>query len=112
MMVNIIKASFDVALDEPLRALPVLGDVLQRGVTAQSGPETMGVGVELRLVVCFQEAAHHFLQQFVGPCRHAEGTHLPVGFREGATRLAALSKFMLLLGVAWESCSESAGPHL
>ena len=81
-MVDVVKTAFDISLDEPLRALPVLGDVLQGGVTAQSGPETVGVAAELRLVVGFQQAAHDFLQQFVGPRGHAEGTHLAVGFRD------------------------------
>jgi hypothetical protein len=82
VVVYIVETTFDITLDGPLRALPVPGDVLQCGVTAQPGSETVGMGVELRLVVGLQEAAYDFLQQFVGPSRHAEGAHLPVGFRD------------------------------
>ncbi len=43
LVVDVVETSFDITLDEPLRALPVLGDVLQRGVTAQPRPEAVGV---------------------------------------------------------------------
>ena len=88
-VVDVVKASFDVTLDEPLRALPVLGDVLQRGVTAQTGPEAVGVVAELRLVVRLQDGAHHLLQQLVRPCGNARSTlpHYPSDLRDSSPSL-------------------------
>jgi len=78
-VVDVVEAPFDISLDEPLRALPGPGDVLQCGVTSQAGSKSVGVDAELRLEVGLQDGAHHLLQQLVAPRRDAERPHLPVG---------------------------------
>jgi hypothetical protein len=67
VVVQPVETLGDVAFDEPRRGLPRVVDVPQRRVTAAAGPETVGGGTELRLVIRLQKGAHHFLQQFVRP---------------------------------------------
>src|SRR5262249_8846237 len=81
-MVDVVVASLDVTLDEPLHAFPGLVDPVQRGMATASWPETVREVGELRLVVGVQQATHDLLQQLVRPRRDAEGTHLPVGLRD------------------------------
>lgn len=78
-MIDVVKALLDIPLDEPLRPLPNPVDGPQGGVTPTTGPETVRVFAELRLVVGFQDGSHHLLQQFVRPRRDAEGSCLPIG---------------------------------
>jgi hypothetical protein len=41
----------------------------------------VGISRELRLIVCLKEQAHHFADQFIDPCRQAQGAQLPVFLR-------------------------------
>src|SRR6516165_8120858 len=80
-MINIVKTSFDVPLDEPFHTLPGMEDVLQGCVAPTSHSESVGGRAELRFVVCFQDGAHDFLQQFVRPSRDAERSCSSIPFR-------------------------------
>ena len=66
-MVQAPKAVGDITLDEPGCPFPGLGYLRQRGVAAAAGTETMRVAGELRLVIRFQENAHHFADEFIRP---------------------------------------------
>src|SRR5437899_826570 len=80
-MIDVIKTSFDVSLDEPFHTLPGMEDVLQGCVASASRSESVRGRAELRLVVCLQNGAHDFLQQFVRPSRDAERSCFSIPFR-------------------------------
>jgi hypothetical protein len=67
VMVELVEALRDVALDEPPRPRPALLDRRQGGVAAPVRAEAVRMVAELRLVVCLQDLAHNVLQQFVRP---------------------------------------------
>src|ERR1700722_5276784 len=53
----------------------------------EPSPEPVGRAGERWLVICLQQEAHHFADQFVGPWRHAERAEFPVLLRDvGAAR--------------------------
>jgi hypothetical protein len=66
-MIDVVKTSFDVSLDEPFRAMPGEEHIAEGGVTSSFWAEAVGIGGELRLVVGVHQGAHHFLQQFIRP---------------------------------------------
>ena len=53
------EAVGDVALDEPVRPLPDVNHLAERGVAAPAGAEPVGTAGELRLVVRLEQQAHH-----------------------------------------------------
>src|SRR5207244_5210724 len=66
-VIDIIKTSFDVTLDEPFGPVPHPFDTLQGGVAPASRPEAVRVVGESRFVVRFQKGADHVLQEFIRP---------------------------------------------
>src|SRR5262245_33810224 len=79
-MVNIVKTSFDISLDEPSRARPGMEDFLEGRVASASRSETVRAGAKLRLVVCFQDRATELLQQFIRPGRDPQRAQLGRAF--------------------------------
>ena len=78
IVVDVVKAPFDVALDEPADTCPVGGHVAQGSVAPPVGPKAVGAVGKLRLVVGFQNHPDDLLQQLVRPCRYAQGAGLAV----------------------------------
>ncbi len=62
LMIKRVETPGDITLDEPIRSLPDIGDLLQRGVTATPGTKSMAVVGELNVVVRVKQHAHHFGQ--------------------------------------------------
>ena len=73
LMVDVVKASFDVSLNKPAGTVPGGGHLAQGGVTTPVGPKAEGVVGKLRLVVGFQNHPDDLLQQLVRPCWYAQG---------------------------------------
>ena len=67
------EAVGDVALDEPGRARPGRGDLVESRVAASTGAKPVRPGRELRFVVGLQQQAHYLTDQFVRPGRKPEG---------------------------------------
>jgi hypothetical protein len=82
LMVKAAEAVGDVALDEPVRPLPDLHDLAERGVAAPARAKPVGPVGELGLVVGLQQQADHLGDQLVRPGRQAQRAQLPVGFRD------------------------------
>jgi hypothetical protein len=59
LMVKLIEAPGDVALDKPGRSRPGVRHLAQRGVAPPAGPETVRAVGELRAPLHSQEGAHH-----------------------------------------------------
>ena len=78
LVVDVVEAPFDVALDEPADTGPVGRHVAQGGVATPAGPKAMGTVGKLRLVVGFQNHPDDLLQQLVRPCRYAQSAGLAV----------------------------------
>src|SRR6266508_3300782 len=76
------KALRDVALDEPVGAVPDLDHLAQRGVAATTRAEPMRTVGELHVVVRVEHQAHHLGQQLVRPARQPQRTPLPITFRD------------------------------
>ena len=66
-MVKRAKAVRDITLDKPGCPFPGFRHFRQRGVATPSGTETVGPSGKPRLVVRFQQDAHHLADQFTGP---------------------------------------------
>ena len=60
LMVKLVKAPGDVTFDKPGRPGPRVRHLAQGGVAATTGPVTVGMIGELRLVVRLQQQAHDF----------------------------------------------------
>src|SRR5262249_41881195 len=69
LVVEGVEAARDVSLDEPGGSLPFPSDLAERGVTASSWAEAVGVVAELGLVVSFQDQTDHFLEELIRPRR-------------------------------------------
>src|SRR5215469_4300932 len=80
-MVDVVKASFDIAFDKPFGACPCLSHGVKRRVTSTSRSKPMGGVAHLRFVIGFQNEAYHFLQELVRPSVYAESPHSPVFLR-------------------------------
>ena len=82
MMVNMVKAPFDVALNKPFdpRVIPL--DILQGCMTAPLWAKSMGSSTEGRFVDTFQYHAHHLLYQLVVKGRNTKGARFTVCFRD------------------------------
>ena len=78
LMVKLVEAAGDVALDKPGRSRPGVRHLAQRGVAPPAGPETVGAVGELRLVVRLQQQTHDFADQLVRPRRQSQRPLLPV----------------------------------
>jgi hypothetical protein len=72
LMIKRPEAVGDVALDEPVRSLPDLDHLTQRGVAAPARPETVGMLGEADVVVRLQQQAHHLGDQLVREGRQAQ----------------------------------------
>ncbi len=81
-MVDVVKAPFDITLDEPDRHSPGDEDLAQCRVASAPRAKAVRLGGELRLVVCLQDGAHDLLQQFVRPSRDAERTEFTSFLRD------------------------------
>jgi hypothetical protein len=81
-MIKRLETPGDVALDEPVCPVPDIHNLLQSGVAAPSGTETMGVLGELDVVVRVQQHAHHLGQQFIRPRWQPQRPSLPVLLRD------------------------------
>jgi hypothetical protein len=79
LMVEAAKTVGDVPLDEPVRPLPDLHHLAQRGVAAPARAKPVGAVGELGLVVGLQQQAAHLGDQLVRPGRQAQRARLPVG---------------------------------
>ena len=79
-MVDVVKTAFDVAFDKPFCADKFVGKLGQGRVAAPSGPESMGIVREHRLINRFQYHAHYFLHQLVRESRQSQRTHFAVRF--------------------------------
>ena len=66
------EAVGDVSLDKPGRPGPDVFHFAQRGVAAAARAETVRAAGELRLVICLQQEADHFADEFIRPGRQAE----------------------------------------
>jgi hypothetical protein len=97
-MIKTPEAVGDVPLDEPVRSLPYLHHLRQRGVAAPLGAETMRAIRELDVVVRLKQQTHNLRDQLVAPGRHAQralpdllrdvdppGRGPPVGLRTQST---------------------------
>ena len=79
-VVDVVKTAFDVAFDKPFCADKFVGKLGQGRVAAPSGPESMGIVREHRLINRFQYHAHYFLHQLVRESRQSQRTHFAVRF--------------------------------
>ena len=53
------EAVGDISLDKPVRPLPGVNHLAERGVAAPAGAEPVGAAGELRLVLRLKQQAHH-----------------------------------------------------
>ena len=72
LVVKLIEAAGDVALDKPSCPAPRDGHLAKRGVAAAAGPVTVGVLGELRLVVRLKQQTDDFAEQLVRPRRQTQ----------------------------------------
>lgn len=82
LMIKRPEAVGDVALDEPVRSLPDLDHLTQRGVAAPARTEAVGPVGELDVVVRLQQQTHHLSDQLVRPRRQAQRARSPVALRD------------------------------
>src|ERR671917_2938290 len=81
-MIEPVETLGDIRFDEPGGPGPGAGDLLQRGVAAFAGAETVRPLGELWLVVCLQQETDYFADEFVRPGRQAERPGFAVLFRD------------------------------
>jgi hypothetical protein len=82
-MIEPVETLGDIRFDEPGGPGPGAGDLLQRGVAAFAGTETVRPVGELWLVVCLQQETNYLADEFVRPGRQAERPEFAVLFRVG-----------------------------
>jgi hypothetical protein len=79
-VLQVVKATLNIAFDEPFGSCPRLLDFAQSGVATPVRTKAVGTSPELRLIVCFKNHTHHFLDQLVAPVRNREWALRAVSF--------------------------------
>ena len=93
MMVNMVKAPFDVSLHEPFNPCKILLHILERSMTTPFGAEPVGCVQKSRLIDTLQYHMDDLLHQLIVEGRNTEGTLFAVGLGDicpaGRGRLVA-----------------------
>ena len=77
-MVDIVKTTLDVSLDEPHYTSKLAGNLAQRRVTTSVRPKPVRVFVKCRFIDGFQNHSDCFLQELITKGRNPKGPLAPV----------------------------------
>jgi len=85
IVVDVVKAPFDIAFDEPRRAVECLLDLSECGMTATFRPKAVRTVPKAGFVVGFQHHADDFLHQFLRAIRDAQWSFAAALLRDRGT---------------------------
>ena len=77
-MIDVVKATLNVALNKPDHACEVRRNLTECGMTAFARSETVGVTVKDRFIDSFQNHSDNFLQELVTERRDTQRTEFSV----------------------------------
>ena len=81
-MVNVVEKALDVSFDEPLDSIKAVAYIVQCGMAASTGTESVGRRQKYRFIYCFQYHSKYFLHELIRECRNSQRPQSAIAFRD------------------------------